>query len=183
MKVHFIAIDPSLICTGIYVYAPSMSLEYTEAIRRNKYHKDRYSVLAELHGRLDAVLATKDIRLAVVEKYAFAARGNSMTKLAEVGGVVYMTLSEHKIAVYEIASQTWKLLALGNAHVKKEDVRPLAWDLYKIAPQTQDELDAWLIGKAVKLALSPYTEFKGSASKSLDKLREGLKEALGEKVG
>lgn len=182
MKRHFVAIDPSLVCTGIYVYAPTLSLEYTVAIRRSKHHKDRYSVLAELHDYLDVILTSRNIKLAVVEKYAFAARGNAMTKLAEVGGVVYMTLAKRGVAICEIASQTWKLLTLGDARVKKKDVPEFAWALYKIAPQTQDELDAWLIGKAVRMALDPRTELIGSANTSLGKLRKGLEEALGEEV-
>lgn len=183
--ISFIAIDPSLSRTGIYVHCNFMQ-PYTIKVEKRHYHKNRYSVLAELSSVVEVVCSSRNIELAVVEKYAFAARGNAMTKLAEVGGVIYASLYKKRVKIYEMASQTWKLLTLGDSRIKKQYIRAVAEEDYEELPETQDELDAFLMGQAVLMAFDSSKQLvRGSASyeKSLLKLKNELEVLLNEDAG
>ncbi len=183
-KVNFIALDPSLTCTG-YCVNSFAGCKYTGAVKKRKCHKDRYSLFADLFAELDVLCRSKKIELAIIERYAFAAKGNAMTKLAEVGGVVRVVLALNSVKIYEMSSQTWKLITLGDARIKKQDIAEAAWQIYRIRTNTQDELDAWLMGTVVELALCPQAPrvlAKPSMQSSMLRVRKGLEEALGEKI-
>ena len=85
-----------------------------------------------------------------MEGYAYGSP--TVTKSAEVGGVIKMALSRHKINdILTIAPKSWKKHTIGT--VKKSPIKPYlkaVSDKYDLFFKNTDEADAYLMYQALK---------------------------------
>ena len=174
----FICVDPSLSCTGFFVAGSTFS--YSFSVKRQK--GERYSTLAALYSVTNVTCTSREIVLAVIERYAFAAKGNAITKVAEVGGAIRAACASAKVKIYEISSQSWKLIALGDGHIKKPQIRSAAESLYDEVKRlkTQDEIDAFLMGVVVRAAFTDKVFAEENRNKSLQKIKSEIQGVLNE---
>lgn len=103
-----------------------------------------YARIQTLVTRLWSVLIHADPDLVVIEGYAFGAKGNSLSKLIEVGAVVRWELTTAEMGAtqwIDVAPSTVKKFWTGKGNASKEDMLFAAWDRFEDR-MTDDEADA-----------------------------------------
>ena len=85
------------------------------------------------------------IDLAAIEGYSFGSRGDALTKLAELGGIVRYRLHEALVPVVEISPGTWRKEVLGKGNLAKDQVRLAAFKKYGLEIADHNALEAALI--------------------------------------
>ncbi len=100
-------------------------------------------------------------RVLVVEQYAFAATGNAVIKMAEIGTLVRLTAWEKDVPVIEMVSSLWKSITFrGRKGVNKAldaDYIYQAEQLTGIRAANVDEADALLMAFAAGTILGDLT--------------------------
>lgn len=85
---------------------------------------------------------TRGADLVVLEGYGFGARGNVVHGLAELGGVVRLTLADAGIPFVVVPPASLKKFATGKGNAKKEDVLGAAIRKLNYERNSFDEADA-----------------------------------------
>lgn len=134
-----VGIDASLTRTGI-ACADGRLVSIAPKRRRD----DRAARLWEFARALRPLIPRGEAG-AVIEGYAVTAnRGRSGAHLAELGGVIRLTLFEFAVPWVEVAPSTLKKFATGNGHADKAAMVAAAVEAGG-APANDDEADAfWL---------------------------------------
>jgi Holliday junction resolvasome RuvABC endonuclease subunit len=148
--------DPSLANTGFCIYDTITHNWKTRPLPQLPGKHPRVVTLGRLYSYTKKHLHKLRPDIFVVESYAFAASTRSLTQLAEVGGVVRLAAYQVGLPIIEVTPGEWKKITLGEGkgNLKKDDVRTLACKMVKgLSDLTQDEIDAFLMAKAVDIAI------------------------------
>ena len=84
-------------------------------------------------------------KVVIVEGYSYASKGNSLTKLVEVGAIVRYLLRREGHYWQEAAPNTLKKFATGNGQCDKTAMALSAFKRFKVEGQ-EDEIDAFWAG-------------------------------------
>ncbi len=158
-KYKILAIDPSVRCTGLYYDDPfegpiGRVIERMPAEKASGDAQDsRYAILRKIHDRIKHICRHNFFDIALIEQYAYGAKGSAVTKLAEAGAVVRLAVYSKGIPIVEIAPNTWKKLVVLNGHASKEYVRSFVEKEYGKKFEKQDLYDAFCIYIAACLTL------------------------------
>lgn len=121
--------------------------------------------------RLDFILKEiiellNDIEVVAIEDYAYSAYG-SMTKLAELCGVIKYYLYKMEKPFLLISSTALKKFVIGKGNAPKAAMMPAIFKKYKIETKSTDEADAIGLAK-LAYAVSLMKKSELSADKYLD---------------
>lgn len=164
-----IFVDPSLRSTGIFALRDGVGI--SETITTDGSHIEALGTIARAFEG-----CAKLYKLLVIEDYAFGKASQSVSKNAEVGGIIRGVFSMKGIPILEMPISVWK--SISNIRLKKETsaqkrvyrevVGELAGDRYF---DSTDACDAWLLYYTTKYLL--HAQPKTDAQKELKaKLQE-----------
>lgn len=152
---NIISIDSAKANIGIYIRKGNSELYTTINTTKKKTKADKY---LHIRNEMKRLCEENKIKLAFLEDYTFSVkRSQSVTSLAEVKGLILITLYELDISVIMVNPSTWKAmckLALPSKKNKKEYVDSVN-AYYKKMFKSTDECDAYL------MLLSMYYICKG----------------------
>ncbi len=144
---NVISIDQSKTSTGVYCRVFKKDFFYRV---RTKYGISQGEALTSIFIQLSTILEMNTFDFAIMEGYAYGSP--TVTISAEVGGVIKLALSRHKINdVLQIAPGSWKKHTIGT--VKKSPIKPYLQavsDKFKLFFDNTDEADAYMMYQAVK---------------------------------
>ena len=152
-SLNVLCIDPSLSCTGLFLYDFNRLDWFSMSIKQKK-ETTKEEQLSIIYSKFISELRKKE--LAIIENYAFGAQSRSVTTCAEVGGVIRLALYHKGIPYIEIPSATWKKWSgFGKSMPKntKKDVEAYikqGKSIYNLDYKSPDEVDATMIYVACK---------------------------------
>ena len=152
---NIISIDPAKANIGIYIKSGKKEHYTTINTTKEKTTKDKY---LHIQKSIRELVKQYNIQVAFIEDYAYSIiRSQSVTKLAEVKGILLAVMYEHNIEVVKVNIQTWKGLAKVKLpdKARKKDYINIVNSYYKKQFKTTDECDAYMI------ALAMYSVYKG----------------------
>jgi len=170
-----VSIDPSLRSTGIVTRI--RGVEYYQTVASGSSTgkwRAVQQILAAVGGEISRIDPEK--RFAVVEQYAYGAKGNYLVTQGEIGGAIRYLLWRRRVPFVELAQNTWKAATMGKAfrHVKKtrprEYLAAVRAKYGRMFPSV-DVADAWLMLKAAEMIAAGKTDFGEGAA---ERLREIL---------
>lgn len=88
---------------------------------------------------------TFGVDLVVLEGYAYAAKGQAVYQLAELGGIVRYWLYAHRLTTVEITPATLKKFACGKGNANKDQMIAAAIRRFYFAGSDNNEADAYLL--------------------------------------
>lgn len=143
-----ISLDPSLRSFGIYT-----NRDGETASKVLQYKGDRVETLGRLLSKFSHV-SGEGWDLCIVEGYAMGAKGQGVTVMAEVGGIVRGMFAARGIPVIEVPPEVWKAvtgirLKKGSTLHKSEYINAVL-NLYGVRFETTDECDAFMLYQTVK---------------------------------
>lgn len=156
---NVLSFDPGLRKIG--VYAKIGSLDRTDLLlipakvpRLDALDKIYRFVLAYIRKAQRVRL----IHVGIVEGYAFSKHSSSTTTMAEVGGIIRVLLTMHKIPVIELSPIVWKSIILGKAGIRmKKGTVPQcsaylakAESIFKRRFSSTDEADAFMMAECLQ---------------------------------
>lgn len=153
---NLLAIDPSSSSTGTCFRQAASTTFHT--IKQGKTDS-RFDMLLRIY-RYVRTYQLPPRTLVLIEGYAFRARTSSITKLAEVGGVIRLALLQRGLPFVEVPSTSWKAIMCGKGNVNKARVAEVAEEAYGKLWNTQDECDAFMMSEAVLAALRKQSSSK-----------------------
>lgn len=142
---NIISIDPSLSSTGVYIKLDKEGISRSIVTTKLKTESEKYNYI---YDELKKLILEYDIKVCFIEDYAFNYKNSrSITRLAEVKGIITFLMYRYNIDVLKVPIMTWKSLAhfipadnkASKGYTKKIN------KYYKKEFQTSDECDAYLI--------------------------------------
>lgn len=164
-ELKIISLDASSSCTGYSQFilnfdTSSISHVKTASVKSSKkelyariLHIDKYFESENLYGWCD---------VAIFENYAF--KGNRITQLAELNGILKYNFYINNKKIEVIAPNSIKKLVTGNGHAKKDVVKDflLNLDLFKnLEFKNNDESDSLAVGYAYIIKTLKEMELDG----------------------
>lgn len=169
-KTDIIAVDPSLRSTGVYIAAE----DYCFTIKTNP-EEDRIKTLSDLMRKWTGIFNDGG-QLLLIEDYAFSRNSQSVTKLAEVGGIIRAAAGEFNMQIIEVPSTFWKFWTKQSLAPDKKNTKAYCEyfnDKYGRNFNTTDEVDAFLIYKGCCSALETHNAYTSKAApKCFQKLQK-----------
>lgn len=170
MANKIIGLDLSLNSTGVCVMTPDSV--YTETITPDK----NQALDNRVNDILRAILMHVDKEsITMIEDYAYASfpGSSSVTKLAEINGVVKHDLWSKFIPYFTIAPTTIKKFLTGSGKAKKEDMKLKGYIKYGREFKTSDEVDAYVLAEIGALVFGVRNRTLSMAEeKIINQLRE-----------
>lgn len=173
---HALGIDPSTRAIGWCL----LDGETVEDIGTIALASDRGMRLRQAHEAITSLLVHLEVDIAVIESYAFATPSQqTLSYLAEVGGIVRAVLEVKGTPWVEIAPSMWQSVLGFRGHKKGtkreinsyiDAVEALAGD--GVVPSTPDEADAWMLVEAARRIR--YDE--GTLPPAREKIRQRLRD-------
>lgn len=127
----------------------------------------RPEALANYQRMIANILEIDRPDVAVVEGYSMASRGNALTKMAELGGVVRAACGMFGVPVVEVPPPTWKSVTFRAKKATKAERKAYlakTYELLGIQVFTTDIADAALMLYAVDVAGDPTRKSPGIVS-------------------
>ena len=156
-----VSIDPSLRSTGIVTRI--RGVEYYQTVASGSQTGKWWAVhniLRAVGGELSRLDPERAV--AVIEQYAYGAKGNYLVTQGEIGGAIRYLLWSRGVPFVELAQNTWKAATMGGffRHVRKtrkrEYLAAVRAKYGRMFPSV-DVADAWLMLKAAeKIAAGEY---------------------------
>lgn len=142
---RIIGIDPGSVHTGVVVLQPQpdkfpmrwLTRELTATI------KDPLEAGVQQHEMLRAILEDLNPRLAVIEDFAFAGRGNRTVDVAVVQTCLRLTLRAHGVRFVAVAPNTMKKFVLGKGKATKSQVIKAIANRWEFATKSDHIADAY----------------------------------------
>ena len=106
--------------------------------------------VARAHKLTAAVLElvkVREIDLVAVEGYSFALKGNAVTRLAELGGILRYRLWRREIAVKVIPPTEWRKVVCGRGNLPKDLCRLEISKRYGVEHKDMNAIEAWAVGQ------------------------------------
>lgn len=146
-RVVVLGLDASLTHTGV------LFLDDKFKVRESMTLKSKHKKVARLKDIRDGVTwlikkHRKDLKLAVMEGYAFnAARfGASRShSIGEMGGVLKVAMVECSLPIYMVAPMSLKKFATGHGRGDKNQILLKVYQKYGIELQDDHQTDAWIL--------------------------------------
>lgn len=158
-KIDVISVDPSLRSTGVYIAGKDQSF----TIKTNP-DEDRVQTLSKLMRKWNEIFNGGG-QLLLIEDYAFSRNSQSVTKLAEVGGIIRAAAGEFNMQILEIPSTFWKHWTNQSEapdKKKEKDYCEYFSKKYSRSFATTDEVDAFLIYQSCLNVLSASNAYAGA---------------------
>lgn len=168
------SVDPSLRSTGVYIQGKLYTIETKQKHPAEVAKKNIYNHMLSLISG-----AKFQIKICLIEDYSYGKAGGtkSLTALAEVRGLIQAVCFENNCRVVPVNIGMWKSV-MHFKHAKKtaEDKRDYirtADDLWQQGFSSPDEVDAYMIYKAVEklVVFGGRTE---AQKKLIEEVRRGL---------
>ncbi len=144
---NVISIDQSKTSTGVYCRVFKKNFFYRV---RTKHGISTGEALDSIFIQLSTILEINSFDFAIMEGYAYGSP--TVTKSAEVGGVIKLALARYKIHdILTIAPKSWKKHTIGS--ISKSPITPYlqaVFDKYDLYFKNTDEADAFLMFQALK---------------------------------
>jgi Holliday junction resolvasome RuvABC endonuclease subunit len=150
---NIISIDPSVRATGVCTCRQGKIT--TEVIKRKE---DRIPLLAYYLRYFATMAKNTKWDLLIIEGYSFGSQSQSVTRLAEIGGIIRECFASYNVPILEISPATWKSISGVNDWQKTHDVKlkkltkadqaqyqEACFDLIGISCSSCDEVDALLM--------------------------------------
>lgn len=174
----YCGIDPSLSSTGIVcVDEDGKAMEttiFSFALEPNHKHLQRMA------SHFRKLYVMDDIGAFGVEGYSFASKGNTMTKLVELGTIIRYTASMLKKPTYIIAPQSIKKFVAGKTF-KKDEMRLEVYKRWGFEDKSNDIVDAFAIAQYARAIHNhllkvdqKLTTFQKQAVESWAKKKNGI---------
>lgn len=165
-KTVLIALDLSLSDTGVCVRTANAKYKFgsftTQPEKTETYDVERR--IASIAFRIQQIIQpftwSDDIQpFIIIENYAFSKNNAHASLLQELGGVVKNWLYTEEIDFTIISSGTWKKGALGQGHLKKDDIKATVLRKYGVFFKNQNICDAFCMIKHAEkeLGLSGFS--------------------------
>jgi len=166
-----ISIDPSLRSTGIVTRIRGVEYYQTVASGSStgKWRAVR-QILEAVGGEISRLDPEKAV--AVIEQYAYGAKGNYLVTQGEIGGAIRYLLWRRGVPFVELAQNTWKAATMGGffRHVRKTRKREYLAAIRakhgRMFPST-DVADAWLMLKAAEMIAAGEYGGGGTAAEQI----------------
>lgn len=147
---NILFVDPSMRSSGIYALQAGATVSETF-----KTESDHIDALGEIARYFES--PAKYFDALVIEDYAFSRASQSVSKNAEVGGIIRGWFAYYKKPVVEVGISTWKSIC--GIKIKKDTKKAQkayideAFSSYGIHFDSTDAVDAYLIYYACKQIL------------------------------
>ncbi len=145
---NIIALDPSLRSFGVY-----SNRDGQVESKVIQYKGDRVETLGRLLSKFSHISAL-GWDLCAVEGYAMGAKGQGVTVMAEVGGIIRGLFAARGVPVLEVPPEVWKAVTgirlKKGTTMHKSDYANAVLSLYGVTFPTTDQCDAFLIYQTVK---------------------------------
>lgn len=136
-----LGIDPSLSSTGICLMSEDGQVIDSLAIKTDKVGPERLSFFRQ--SFINLISMRPGIRV-FIEGYSFGS-GGKRESMAELGGVIRLTLYDQAIKFIEVPPKTLKKFATGNGNADKIQMGVQLMKEYGLEYPTSDQTDAfWL---------------------------------------
>ena len=148
---NLLFVDPSMRSTGIYAIAKGEQYSSTFETK-----SDHIEALGEIAREFSDKAKFYDVL--IIEDYAFSRASQSVSKNAEVGGIIRGAFSYHKKPVIEVSISTWKSIC--NFRMKKDTAKAKkaycdeAFKRFGERFESTDAADAYMIYYTCKQVLS-----------------------------
>ncbi len=121
---RIIGIDPGSVHTGVVVLQPQPDKFPMRWLTRELTTRedDRIEAGVKQYEMLRAILEDLNPRLAVIEDFAFAGRGNRTVDVAVVQTCLRLTLRAHGVRTVAVAPNTMKKFVIGKGKATKSQV-------------------------------------------------------------
>jgi len=162
-QIAFIGLDMSLRSTGYAVVRAGKYIEGGEIETKN-YGAPR---IHEIASKVIQVIERYPTTMTLIENYAFSKNSSSVTKLAELGGVlrVYLYLRKHRYL--PISNTTVKKYLMGNGQAPKNLMAMNVLKKFNIEPIGDDHADAialaFYLYHAIRFSINmnlPYLQYE-----------------------
>lgn len=138
-----LALDLSLTETGYCIFNAN-GLYVTGGVIKTKLRDtDR---LYYIKNNINALLVKHKIKHAIIENYAYAARGQ-VFNIGELGGVIKLLLFESDINIITVPPTTLKKFVTGKGNAKKELMLKYVYKKFKFDTDNNNICDAFALGK------------------------------------
>lgn len=164
---RILGLDLSLSSTGFCtVDMPSGETSY--GVIKTALSEDIYGRYAYILSAVTKLLFVNSVVL--IEDYSFGSFQNSssVTKLAELGGIIKHSLYNKGTEMYLIPPTKVKKFLCGNGKAKKEDMKLAAYKRFGIEPKTSDEVDAYTLAYIGKYLWYSYYDSNNLKLKDLN---------------
>lgn len=168
-----LGLDLSLTATGWAALGRDGSLCNSGILKSDKRGTAR---LDDLSRQLGTVLDWCAPVLAVIEGYAYGARGAAVWEIGEWGGVARLECYRRRVPLAIVAPAAAKKFATGRGAAQKDAIRLAAYKRWGVEFNTSDETDAYVLAR-IGLALA--AQRRGEPPELLAYEREALKSVLG----
>jgi crossover junction endodeoxyribonuclease RuvC len=170
-------IDPSLTSTGIVVLKGDKVISETQI---SFPEKKSYGHFGEMYSFFNKVWRDWEIKAFSIENYAFAAKGNTLTRLVELGSMIRYVAALHKQPTYIIAPQNLKKFVAGKTF-KKDEMRLEVYKKWGFEHKSTDIVDAYALARYTQAIFShicgepqKLTEYQKQAIGAWTKNRIGV---------
>jgi Holliday junction resolvasome RuvABC endonuclease subunit len=147
---NILSLDLSLSDTGFCLREKDKNTYTFGSIKtdpKDSMHLRIFKALEAIQRTIRGVLIDK----VAIEDYGYGAKGNSITKLAELGGVVKQYMFKQCIPVQTVPIKAWKKSVLGKGTLKKEDIKALVLKKFGCYFENQNICDAFCIMRHAEL--------------------------------
>jgi Holliday junction resolvasome RuvABC endonuclease subunit len=155
-KMNIVSIDSAKANIGIFIISEKTKIEISTTISTTtkKTNAEKY---LHIKKSIEKLCQENNIEVAFIEDYTYSIkRSQAVTSLAEVKGIILVTLYEFKIPVIKVNPQTWKAMAkLSLPEKKNKEYIKVVNNFYKKEFKTSDECDAYM------MLLSMYYIYQG----------------------
>ena len=167
---NIISIDPSMRCTGVIYCLEGKITSYS--VKRKESRLELLGYYLKYFARVAKVTKWD---LLIIEEYPYGMHSQSVTRVAELGGVIRSCFSAYGIPILEVNISTWKQMT--GIKLKKVSVQDKAayqeacYNKFGFTFDTIDECDAFFfLWTAIQSSRGLYQKGLG------DKLRSQLEE-------
>lgn len=155
MSEIFCGIDPSLTSTGIVLIQGDKVLSETSIAFPEKPNYEHFKDM----NNFFSLFWERNVNAIGLESYAFAAQGNTLTRLVELGTMIRYVASEHIVPTYILAPQNIKKF-VANKTFKKDETRLAVYKQWGYENKSSDLVDAYAIARYTQAI---YNNLKGVA--------------------
>lgn len=138
-----LALDLSLTETG-YCMFNAQGMYFTGGVIKTKLRDTER--LFYIKNHIGALLVKHKIKHAIIENYAYAAKGQ-VFNIGELGGVIKLLLFENKIDYVTVAPTALKKFITGKGNAKKELMLKYVYKKYNFDTDNNNICDAFALGK------------------------------------
>lgn len=148
----YIGIDPSLTGTGLVSYQTAYEIPIVKTFtvgnkNATKSMDARLRRYDKLLGEILVWLPAGSSGIAI-EGYSFGSKGNTLTGLAEFGGILrFHLIVDQGLRVVEVPPATLKLFACGKGTADKGTVKLAVWKRWKVEFDNDNETDAYVLAR------------------------------------